>query len=645
MDNDYIIQLITKLDGSKTADDLKKIEQQLNAKGINLKTGLDTATSKQELQLFAKQLQSVLKDSGLDIDTSKIMSAFNQVTSEAKKVANQVNRIQLSLDDKSYEAEIARISKSFATLSGDANEAKTHVKDLQIAYKQMVNATDDNTRIQAEQTYQQILARTKNELIIAQAEAKEYVDTLKVNKLRNDIQDWLKKNTAATKEAKEAMQSYLRLLDGDKVSPIDFKTVKSGFDDWDTQMRKAGKLGSSLTETFKQGAKSFATWAVSSGIVMEVVHGLRNVVQEVYDIDTAMTNLYKVTDETDSRYNKFLNTACDNAKRLGRSVSSLIEQSANWAKLGYNINESEQLAQVSSIYANVGEVDDATAVSDMVTAMKAFNIEASDAITIVNKYNKLGNEFATSAKELGDGLSRSASAMATAGTDINKTLAMITGGSEITQNASEFGNFLKVSSMRIRGMKGELEELGETVDDTVDSISKVQTQILNRTDGKVNIFDDMDNFRDYYDIMLDISKVYNDLSDPDKADLTEILFGKQRGNQGAALIQAFQSGQIQKALNATLNSDGSAMQEQERWIESLEAKIQQFEAAFQSLSNTVLDSDLLKRFVDFGTGVESTLDTVIDKTGVLTPLLSGTAIAAFLKNFDWLWNKSYLKIA
>ena len=113
MDNDYIIQLITKLDGSKTADDLKKIEQQLNAKGINLKTSLDTATSKQQLQELAKQLQSVLKSSGLEIDTSKIMSAFSQVTKEADKLAQNVNKIQHLLDDKSYEVQIAKLKEGF----------------------------------------------------------------------------------------------------------------------------------------------------------------------------------------------------------------------------------------------------------------------------------------------------------------------------------------------------------------------------------------------------------------------------------------------------------------------------------------------------------------------------------------------------
>ncbi|MCM1295633.1 MAG: phage tail tape measure protein [Muribaculaceae bacterium] len=363
-------------------------------------------------------------------------------------------------------------------------------------------------------------------------------------------------------------------------------------------------------------------------IQAEAIQTGKKMYDAVLEIDTAMTNLYKVTDETELKYTQFLDSACDSAQKLGRSVSSLIEQTANWAKLGFSLDEAEQLAKISSIYANLSEADDNTAVSDMVTAMKAFNIEASDAISIVDKLNKLGNEYGTSAASLGDGLSRSASAMATSGTDLNKTLAMLTGGTEITQNASEFGNFLKIGSMRIRGMKGSLEELGEEVDETVDSISKVQTQIHNRTGGKVNIFDDMGNFRDYYDIMKDISEVYNDLSSTNQADLTEILFGKQRGNQGAALIQAFQSGQIQKAYEAALNAEGSAMQEQERCLESLEAKTQKFEAAFQSLSSTVLDSDFLKGFVGFGTGAVNVLDAIISKIGILTPLLGG--LGAFL---------------
>lgn len=405
--------------------------------------------------------------------------------------------------------------------------------------------------------------------------------------------------------------------DGKIVLSIDIpKTVTQINADIKKVEKQLEKSGLSWTDKLKQAWKKFD----GLGYTAALVNQLKQMPKEVYKIDTAMTNLYKVTDETNNKYTQFLDSASNSAHNLGRTISSLIEQTANWAKLGFSLDEAEQLAKISSIYANIGDVDNATAVSNMITAMKAFNIEAADSITIIDKLHKLGNEYTTSVADLGDGLSRSASALATAGTDINKTLAMLTGGTEISQNASEFGDFLKISSMRIRGMKDDLESLGEEVNETVDSVSKVQTQILNRTGGKVNIFDNVGNFRDYYDIMEDISKVYDDLSASDKSDLTEILFGKQGGNQGAALIHAFQSGEIQKALEATMNAEGSAMEAQERWLESLEAKTQQFEAAFQSLSSTVLDSDLLKWFVDFGTGTVQVLDNIIDKFGALNTI-------------------------
>ena len=74
-------------------------------------------------------------------------------------------------------------------------------------------------------------------------------------------------------------------------------------------------------------------------------------------------------------------------------------------------------------------------------------------------------------------------------------------------------------------MKGELEELGEEVDENVDSISKIQTQILNLTHGKVNIFDDAGNFKDIYQTTKDIADVFYTLSDPERASLLEIIAG------------------------------------------------------------------------------------------------------------------------
>lgn len=571
------------------------------------------------------------------VNVTKDISNLQKAQS-SKSLQPRIDEIQLSMDNgygaSEYQNRINTITASLEKYGVEAEEAKKITSSLQSTFDIMKGLSSQGLVTQADKLEQEFKA-----VKVSVDQAKLSYDKLmqpaskeKISSTLLKVQKLLDNNTKITENVKNEWQSYVnRLSSGSDIAVKEINDINIRLKQTESNMRSMGKLGLSWTDKLTQAWEKFGGWGFATGTMMTVINQLRQIPKEVYAIDTAMTNLYKVTDETDKKYQDFLNSAKSSAVEIGRSVSSLIEQTADWAKLGFDIDTASTLAKTSSIYANVGEVDDATAVSDIVTAIKAFNIEASDSITIVDKFNKLGNEFATDAKSLGDGLSRSASAMATAGTDINKTLAMLTGGTEITQNASEFGNFLKVGSMRIRGMKGQLEQLGEEVDETVDSISKVQTQILNRTGGKVNIFDDNDNFRDYYEIMEDISKVFNDLNDPDKADLTEILFGKQRGNQGAALIQAFQSGQIQKAYEAALNAEGSAMQEQERWMGSLEAKLQQFKASFQSFSDTVLNSDLLKWFVDLGkTGVNS-LNALFKALGsVGTAGLGGAGISAFL---------------
>ena len=182
-------------------------------------------------------------------------------------------------------------------------------------------------------------------------------------------------------------------------------------------------------------------------------------------------------------------------------------------------------------------------------------------------------------------------------------------------------------------MKGQLEELGEEVDESVDSISKVQTQILNLTSGKVNIFNDNKEFRDYYTIMEEIAAIYDDLSSTDRASLDEILFGKQRANQGAALIQAFKSGQVQKALEAAQNSEGSALKEQEKWLDSIEAKMQQFAAQFQKMSTTFINSKFFKTLIDGGTEFLSILTKMIETIGGLGTTVAVGGFALLLKNF------------
>ena len=131
--------------------------------------------------------------------------------------------------------------------------------------------------------------------------------------------------------------------------------------------------------------------------------------------------------------------------------------------------------------------------------------------------------------------------------------------------------------------------------------------------------------------MQDIADVYDELSSTEQSSLTEILFGKMRGNQGAAMIQAFKSGQIAKAFDAAKDSAGSAMAEQEKWMESLEARLGKLSAAWQSFSESVLSSDFLRGLIDTATGFLNIVENIIDKAGVLPTIFVGgsTALSLF----------------
>lgn len=519
------------------------------------------------------------KDKSIDV-TTDIIRQFSKMESAAKSTSQKLSEsIKFKIDTGGITSSISQVEAQFERLKNldfpGMDGIREHLETLQ-GFKDILDPSkiagmSEEDLLAQYKAYSKALTTFKNDLTVLRTTGTKLADPIKSISLDNKMQAWMKKNTKAAKEYGAVIEGLRNELKKLNLTDDDLSIIDKKFGALKLDAAAKGLTGKSTFDQIKStAAKMFKIVSVGE-VINAAVRGFEKMYQSVYEIDTAMTNLKKVTDETDHTYDKFLERSAVSAQQLGRTVSSIVEQTATWSKLGYSLTEAEDLSKLSSIYANVAEVDDATAVSDMVTTMKAFGIETENAVTVVDALNELGNRFAVSAADLGTGLTKSASAMNAAGTDMYKTLAMLTGGSEITQNAGEFGSFLKVASMRLRGMKGELEALGEEVDPTVDSISKVQTQILNLTSGKVNIFDAKGEFRDYYDIMEDIAEIYDDLSSTDKASLTEILFGKMRGNQGQALIQAFQSGQIQKAYATAMGSDGSAYEEQARWMESLEA--------------------------------------------------------------------------
>ena len=201
-------------------------------------------------------------------------------------------------------------------------------------------------------------------------------------------------------------------------------------------------------------------------------------------------------------------------------------------------------------------------------------------------------------------------------------------------------------------MKGKLEELNEPVDDLME-VSKIQTQILNLTKNQVDIFDqETGEFRSTYDIMADISAIWKDLSSTSRASLTEILFGKNRANIGLALIQSFQSGQVQAAYKDLGNAAGTAMEENEKLMTGVQAAMDNFKRAFQDLSTALMKSDGLKfiinsasKILDFITQIGKALGSLPTVIAPVIALISGKSGISLISIINRIRGKNITEVA
>ena len=109
-----------------------------------------------------------------------------------------------------------------------------------------------------------------------------------------------------------------------------------------------------------------------------------------------MTELKKVTDESEASYNNFLQTASKTAGTIGSTVSDFTDATANFARLGYSMDESAEMAKTAIVYKNVADgldtVEEST--NSIISTMKAFGIESSDTMGIIDRFNEVGEYLA-----------------------------------------------------------------------------------------------------------------------------------------------------------------------------------------------------------------------------------------------------------
>lgn len=446
-----------------------------------------------------------------------------------------------------------------------------------------------------------------------------------IEKLKNSVKE-LQDNWSAyadDPDLRNAVDSFAASLNDADV--VNIGQYQKAFTTLRSKIKAAGKDAESFGTQVKDAFKQIFGIADILDIIQTIRQGIQTVIQNVKELDSAMVEFRKVTDLTAQGYEDFMDSAAERSIDIGTSMTDYINSAADFARLGYEADEAQFMSEAANIFYNVSdEMDNINVSTDaLIATMKAFDVEAENVYTVIDKINEVSNKTSISSGGLAEAITRGASAMSLAGNTIDETLALIVAGNETVRNPASVGAGLKTLSLRIRGAESDLEDMGEEVDEYVKSTSKMRDSILELTG--VDIMENESTFKSTYEILREISAVADELSDIDLANVMEQLFGKQRANIGASIIQNFD--EAEKALSYSLNSTGSAAEEHAHWMESIEASENQAAAAMQNFSRTILESGAVKFYYDAKTGILGFLTQVVETLGTI-PTLAAAAGAA-----------------
>jgi TP901 family phage tail tape measure protein len=446
---------------------------------------------------------------------------------------------------------------------------------------------------------------------------KELDNRLHLDNLIRELQKYKDSLTSAF-NGSEYEQEYERILAMLKDSSTYFKAGEQAVENFKNACYKAGleteTLGQKLSRLFKE---HFQTAIAMAGVAM-VKQGLREVYNNVLELDTAVTELKKVSSMTGDEMNSYLERTATNARELGASISDLVTSTADWKRLGYSDEDSEELARVAALMANVGDgIDNATTASSyLISTMQGFGLVADDAEHLLDCMNQIANTEPVSMEDLGIIMQKSSAAMSAAGNTYQETLAMASALNGVLQDSESSGTFLKTLSMYLRASKTDAENAGIATDGMASSVSELRSE-LKQLAG-VDIMKNDNTFKSTYQIMKELSEVWKDLSDTTQANITELISGKRGGQGTSALLNNFSV--AEDAMKQALNSSGSAMRENETYMQSLQAKLNQLDSAFQKFSTDLMKSDIPKFFVDLATVFVDGADNAVKFAGALPTL-------------------------
>lgn len=634
-----------KINVQNTATQIANLKRTLGSMNFNT-TSIDTITKNlQSLDLEVTKVTTKMNGKNLNVRVDgidqmgravSVLQEFDSATGKVRQasqtVAQSVKQMFTDADASKLSASIATLDSNFVKLKGSVSQESTALAKLKTDLAGIKNIKGlENQQKEFERITQEVnrlsTAYKKAKAEAASAAATQQLLTGKAV-LGNQIETWMNRNTKAAKvygTQLQVLQAQLQSVqNGTQLSVISnqFKEIQSA-------AAASGNLGNSVISQLVGNVTKLSPLFGMSYMISTGIRSIKNAVNSVYNLDTALVDLKKTTTMNNTDLESFYSNANGIAKEMGVSTEEIINQASAWSRLGYSSKDAaESMAKLSSQFAAISPgMDVDTATDGLVSIMKAYDVDVDDVLDgVMSKINIIGNTAATSNADIVNMLTRSSSAMAEANNSLEETIALETAAVEITQDPDSVGTAFKTISMRIRGYDEETESYTNDVEVLNGKIADLTKTAS--TPGGISLFTDetKTEYKSTYQLLEEISEIYDELTDKQQAQLLETLAGKRQGQIVAATIKNFDA--ARKAMDNMTHSAGDADKEMNTIKQSLEYKLNALKETGVGIAQNLFQRDDMKSFVDGLTSVLEVVDKLTEKLGLFkTVAISGGLIA------------------
>lgn len=246
----------------------------------------------------------------------------------------------------------------------------------------------------------------------------------KINKI-------LRENSAMSSEAKAKIKAYKQELISGNPS-VSLEKIHGEILKIVNAEELAGRAGRSMFDVIKE--KAFYGFAAQIGMYFgfnDIINGFKQVASTIRELDTAYTEMRKVSDESAQSLKNFQKESFSTADSVGTTALAMQDATATWMRLGESLDDAKESAKDATVLLNVSEFDNIDEATDSLVAMSQAYKDL-DKMEIIDVLDKIGNEYSISTDQLSTALKDSAAVLKTQGNDLAESVALITAGKVIT---------------------------------------------------------------------------------------------------------------------------------------------------------------------------------------------------------------------